>query len=76
MLAKYDSILQKIKRAETILAVLMFAFIVSIIAAQIMVRYFLGKPLTWAEELAALLLIYITFLTGGHRLQRQSPYIN
>lgn len=64
MLSFYSSVLRKIKHAETILAVLMFGFIVSIIAAQIFVRYLLGKPFPWAEELASLLLIYLTFLTA------------
>ena len=64
MLSFYGSILRKIKHAETILAVAMFGFIVSIIAAQIFVRYLFGKPFPWAEELASLLLIYLTFLTA------------
>jgi TRAP-type C4-dicarboxylate transport system permease small subunit len=60
----YGLIMSKIKRAEIVLAVSMFAFIVAIIAAQIFIRYIFGKPLTWAEELASLLLIYLTFLTA------------
>ncbi len=61
---KFGLILKKIQRLETILAVLLFGFIVSIIALQIFVRYLLGKPFPWAEELASLLLIYLTFLTA------------
>ena len=64
MLETYESILAKIKRAEIVMAVIMFGFIVAIIAAQIFVRYLLGKPFSWAEELASLLLIYLTFLTA------------
>ena len=64
MLEIYESIIRKIKRVEIVLAVLMFGFIVSIIAAQIFVRYLFGKPFPWAEELASLLLIYLTFLTA------------
>ena len=64
MLEIYGSILRKIKRTETVLAVLLFGFIVAIIAAQIFVRYIFGKPFSWAEELASLLLIYLTFLTA------------
>jgi TRAP-type C4-dicarboxylate transport system permease small subunit len=64
MLEIYGSILRKIKRAETVLAVLLFGFIVAIIAAQIFARYLFGKPLSWPEELASLLLIYLTFLTA------------
>ena len=64
MLETYGAVLRKIKRAEIWLAVIMFGFIVTIIALQIFVRYLFGKPLTWAEELASLLLIYLTFLTA------------
>ena len=64
MLQIYGSILGKIKRAETVLAVLLFGFIVTIIATQIFVRFVIGKPLSWAEELASLSLIYLTFLTA------------
>lgn len=42
----------------------MFGFIVSVIAAQVFVRYIFGKPFPWAEELCSLLLIYLTFLTA------------
>ena len=61
---KFRLILKKIQQLETILAVLLFAFIVTIIALQIFVRYLFGKPFPWAEELASLLLIYLTFLTA------------
>ena len=64
MLELYGSILGKIKRAETVLAVLLFGFIVAVIAAQIVMRYVFGKPISWAEELASLSLIYLTFLTA------------
>lgn len=64
MLELYGSILGKIKRAETVLAVLLFGFIVAIIAAQIFMRFVFGKPLSWAEELASLSLIYLSFLTA------------
>lgn len=64
MLKLYGSILGKIKRVETVLAVFLFGFIVAIIAAQIVMRFVFGKPLSWAEELASLSLIYLTFLTA------------
>jgi TRAP-type C4-dicarboxylate transport system permease small subunit len=61
---KFRLILKKIQQLEMILAVLLFGFIVTIIALQIFVRYLFGKPFPWAEELASLLLIYLTFLTA------------
>ena len=64
MLNKYERLLTKIKKAEIVCAVLMFGFIVAVIAAQVFVRYVFGKPFPWAEELSSLLLIYLTFLTA------------
>jgi TRAP-type C4-dicarboxylate transport system permease small subunit len=64
MLETYAAILNRIKRAETVLAVLLFGFITAVIAAQIVMRFVFGKPLSWAEESASLSLIYLTFLTA------------
>jgi TRAP-type C4-dicarboxylate transport system permease small subunit len=64
MLETYAAILNRIKCAETVLAVLLFGFITAVIAAQIVMRFVFGKPLSWAEESASLSLIYLTFLTA------------
>jgi TRAP-type C4-dicarboxylate transport system permease small subunit len=42
----------------------MFGFIVFIITMQVIFRYFFNKPFSWVEELASLLLIYLTFITA------------
>ena len=42
----------------------MFGFIVLIITMQVIFRYFFNKPFSWVEELASLLLIYLTFITA------------
>jgi TRAP-type C4-dicarboxylate transport system permease small subunit len=42
----------------------MFGFIILIITMQIIFRYFFNKPFSWVEELASLLLIYLTFITA------------
>ena len=52
------------KSLEIFCAIGLFGFIVAIIALQVAVRYLLNRPFKWPEELAALLLIYLTFLTA------------
>lgn len=64
MLKTFYRILLRIKKVEILCAVILFGFIVAIIAAQVFVRYAFNKPFPWPEELAALLLIYLTFLTA------------
>ncbi len=64
MLAIYRNCLKRIQQAEVFLAVLMFGVIVGVIALQVLVRYLFNKPFPWPEELASLLLIYLTFLTA------------
>lgn len=64
LLKKFQTLLLRIRKVETVLAIIMFGFIVAIIALQVTVRYTLNKPFTWPEETAALLLIYLTFLTA------------
>lgn len=59
-----DNILHYIKIAETVLIVLMASLIVSIIAAQVFMRYFFNNPFTWVEELATLTLIYLCFFAA------------
>jgi TRAP-type C4-dicarboxylate transport system permease small subunit len=64
-MAKFlNTILQRIKRVETICSVLILAFLVGSIAMQVLMRYLFRNPMTWPEELAALLLIYLSFLTA------------
>lgn len=64
MLKKFQTLLLYIKKTEIFCAILLFGFIVAIIALQVCVRYTFNKPFKWPEELAALLLIYLTFLTA------------
>jgi TRAP-type C4-dicarboxylate transport system permease small subunit len=64
LLKKFYTLLLHIKKVEIICAIMLFGFIVAIIALQVGVRYILNKPFKWPEELAALLLIYLTFLTA------------
>jgi TRAP-type C4-dicarboxylate transport system permease small subunit len=59
-----DTVLLYIKKAEIVLIVLMATLIVSVIAAQVFMRYFLDRPFTWVEELATLTLIYLCFFAA------------
>ena len=62
--AMLNQTLAEIKRVEIVCSVIIFAFMVGIIGLQVILRYFFNSPMTWAEELTALLLIYLSFLTA------------
>jgi TRAP-type C4-dicarboxylate transport system permease small subunit len=64
MKKRLDRILVRIKQVETVCSVIIFGFMVGIIGLQVVLRYFFGSPMTWAEELTALLLIYLSYLTA------------
>lgn len=60
------SILEKISTALVyVISYLLAAILcvqVLLVFATVVFRYFLNRPLTWSDELAAFLLVYITFL--------------
>jgi TRAP-type C4-dicarboxylate transport system permease small subunit len=64
MLAKYKRLLDQARKIELYCAISMFGFIILIITMQVIFRYFFNKPFSWVEELASLLLIYLTFITA------------
>jgi len=53
-----------VARVETVLMVAMTAAMISIIAAQVFLRYVFNKPFPWAEEVATMLLIYLSFIAA------------
>ena len=59
-----ESVLLYIKKTEIVLIVLMAAVIIAVIAAQVFMRYFFNRPFNWAEELATLMLIYLSFISA------------
>ena len=61
---RFDSFLQRLLTVEVFCSVLLLSVLVVLISVQVFLRYLFNSPLTWAEELAALLLIYISFFTG------------
>lgn len=64
MRARYKQLLDQLRKIEIACAISMFGFIILIITMQVIFRYFFNKPFSWVEELASLLLIYLTFITA------------
>jgi TRAP-type C4-dicarboxylate transport system permease small subunit len=51
-------------QVETVCSVAVLSVLIALISCQVFLRYLFNNPFTWAEELGALLLIYLSFLTG------------
>ena len=64
VLARFDSFLRKLLQVETIVSVAILSVLVVLISCQVFLRYLFNSPFSWAEELGALLLIYLSFVTG------------
>jgi TRAP-type C4-dicarboxylate transport system permease small subunit len=62
--SRLDVFLRRLLQVETVCSVLILSVLIAIISAQVFLRYVFNNPFTWAEELGALLLIYLSFVTG------------
>ncbi|MGN7476992.1 TRAP transporter small permease [Solibacillus silvestris] len=62
LVATISNILYKF---EKFLAVLLMATMLGSIALGVVFRYLFGNPLTWSDELAVYMLIWLTFLGGS-----------
>jgi TRAP-type C4-dicarboxylate transport system permease small subunit len=62
--SRFDVFLRRLLHVETVCAVLILSVLIAVISAQVFLRYLFNNPFTWAEELGALLLIYLSFVTG------------
>jgi TRAP-type C4-dicarboxylate transport system permease small subunit len=62
--SRFDVLLRRLLQVETACAVLILSVLIAVISAQVFLRYLFNNPFTWAEELGALLLIYLSFVTG------------
>lgn len=60
-----SAVIHGIKTAETICSTFILGFMVTIIAIQVVMRYFFNSPLIWPEELASFLLIYLSFFSAS-----------
>lgn len=61
---RFDAFLHRLLQVETVLSVAILGVLVALISCQVFLRYLFNNPFTWAEELGALLLIYLSFVTG------------
>ena len=64
MESRFDALLRRLLQVETVCSVVILSVLIAIISAQVFLRYVFNNPFTWAEELSALLLIYLSFVTG------------
>jgi TRAP-type C4-dicarboxylate transport system permease small subunit len=62
--SRFDALLRRLLQVETVCSVVILSVLIAIISAQVFLRYVFNNPFTWAEELSALLLIYLSFVTG------------
>jgi TRAP-type transport system small permease protein len=53
---------KKVDRVLDIFAVTMFLVIFAVVLLQVFMRYFLGSPLVWSEELARYLFVWISLI--------------
>jgi len=62
VISKISDVLYNFEKA---VAVLLMSLMLASIAFGVLFRYVLGNPLTWSDELAIYMLIWITFLGGS-----------
>lgn len=64
MESRFDAFLRRLLQVETVCSVVILSVLIALISCQVFLRYLFNNPFTWAEELGALLLIYLSFVTG------------
>jgi TRAP-type C4-dicarboxylate transport system permease small subunit len=62
--SRFDALLRRLLQVETVCSVVILSVLIALISSQVFLRYLFNNPFTWAEELGALLLIYLSFVTG------------
>lgn len=70
-LAKIGRVLDRIIDAFAFTACLLLAFILLSVCMEVIMRYFLNRPLQWVIELTEYALLYITFLGTAWLLKRE-----
>lgn len=63
--------LRAVERVELWLAKLCLLITMVIVGLQVLLRYGLNRPLTWPEELAGFLLVWLTFLVADLLVKRK-----
>lgn len=69
--ARVGSIFDGILNVFAFLSALLLAFIMLSICLEVIMRYFLNRPLVWVIEMAEYALLYITFLGTAWLLRRE-----
>ena len=62
--SRFDAFLRRLLQVDTVCSVAILSVLIALISCQVFLRYLFNNPFTWAEELSALLLIYLSFVTG------------
>ena len=70
-MAKFARVFDRILDIGATLAAAMLIFSMLAVCAAITVRYFLNEPQTWVTDVAAIILLYFTFLTAAWLLRAE-----
>lgn len=73
-MAKYIKFIDKINKVARYTVSTMFTVMVILVAIQILTRFVIDFPISWSEEIARYLMIYIVFL-GSALLVRKNGHI-
>ncbi len=65
------SIFDQIMNYSVIIAAVILIFVILSVSAEVVLRYFLGRPTVWVVEIAGYSLLYITFLVVAWVQKRQ-----
>lgn len=71
LLKKSESIFDLILNYSLIIAAVILIFVTLSVSAEVVLRYFLGRPTVWVVEIAGYSLLYITFLVVAWVQKRQ-----
>lgn len=71
LLKRSESIFELIVNYSVIIAAAILIFVTLSVSAEVVLRYFLGRPTVWVVEIAGYSLLYITFLVVAWIQKRQ-----
>ena len=71
LLNKVANIFDRTIDVATLLAGILIIFMMLSVGADVVLRYFLGRPIGWVKEVAEYILLYIPFLVAAWVLRRE-----
>ena len=71
LLTKVANIFDRTIQVATLLAGILLIFLMLSVSADVVLRYFLGRPMGWVKEVAEYILLYIPFLVAAWVLKRE-----